>query len=667
MTNKEILKKLKIKLYELNLDPTPKKTKLGIKAKCPFHDDHTPSFNIFENENGYLIYNCFACGEKGSLKDLLKKLNINPKEYGLNEKRKFPKPFYEFMRKRLKASDKEIEYLAFNFGIEGDNEKLKIPYRDEEGNFLGGYFTRSYNKKEMRFAKGLERPLFFADDIKRFEDIRDISVFGVFITEGHMDALSLLKYNLPAVATGGSGNIEKYLATLEKLGVTNLYLAFDNDKAGREHTLNYIKKAYTKFYFNVKVIEIPEDYKDINEWLMKSDNFYNEFLEAKASADTPEGNGFFNYVDLSYGEMLKNNNFKNKYEILNKVIAFYGKILPQNYAFIDDEVINKILSYLSVDKTDWIERFEKVEIIKKEQQKKDYLINLTNDLIKSINDGDDIKVILDEYYRNASEVYLVENNDGSVYDMIDDIIKDIENDKQPYTSEFLKKDNNYLYIYPSDLNIIAGERGNGKTTFALNLLLEMLEKGYKCLYVTYEIPIRFLIRQLVGIKENIPFENTKDNMDKIREFALTYGKNFHLKEGIPIEDILFLGRYHKYDFIFVDYDEKVKTTKNFYGNYERELAYISGSLKDLARETESVVFLLSQVTVKKEKSKNGDLEYATRYSKNKEQDASLFLVVKKTENMEIRVAKNRYGFIPKEPIKLNINWESKKITPTIYI
>ena len=35
---------------------------------CPEHDDHNPSFNVFEY-NGKAYYKCFSCGFKGSLYD----------------------------------------------------------------------------------------------------------------------------------------------------------------------------------------------------------------------------------------------------------------------------------------------------------------------------------------------------------------------------------------------------------------------------------------------------------------------------------------------------------------------------------------------------------------------------------------------------------------------
>ena len=42
---------------------------------CPFHNEDTPSFAVYEDTNSYW---CFGCGEKGDSFDLIKKtLNMN--------------------------------------------------------------------------------------------------------------------------------------------------------------------------------------------------------------------------------------------------------------------------------------------------------------------------------------------------------------------------------------------------------------------------------------------------------------------------------------------------------------------------------------------------------------------------------------------------------------
>ena len=45
-----------------------------LMATCPFHSEKNPSFGVIVDSAGYGRYNCFACGEKGTIKGLIKKL-----------------------------------------------------------------------------------------------------------------------------------------------------------------------------------------------------------------------------------------------------------------------------------------------------------------------------------------------------------------------------------------------------------------------------------------------------------------------------------------------------------------------------------------------------------------------------------------------------------------
>jgi hypothetical protein len=49
---------------------------------CPFHEEHTPSFSVFEDNNHF---KCFGCGEQGDSIDFLMKLNNIPFRQAMNE------------------------------------------------------------------------------------------------------------------------------------------------------------------------------------------------------------------------------------------------------------------------------------------------------------------------------------------------------------------------------------------------------------------------------------------------------------------------------------------------------------------------------------------------------------------------------------------------------
>jgi len=75
----------------------------------------------------------------------------------------------------------------------------------------------------------------------------------IVITEGEFDALSLETIGVKAIAVGGTENYKRFME-LNTRNDINILTAFDNDEPGQSHNGEYY-------------IEIPQEYKDLNEWL----------------------------------------------------------------------------------------------------------------------------------------------------------------------------------------------------------------------------------------------------------------------------------------------------------------------------------------------------------------------------------------------------------------
>ena len=71
----ELLEKVYEKLKQMGRNPRKLSSKDKLVALCPFHNDHEPSFYIYEY-NGRLYYKCFGCGKHGSIWKLAKELEI---------------------------------------------------------------------------------------------------------------------------------------------------------------------------------------------------------------------------------------------------------------------------------------------------------------------------------------------------------------------------------------------------------------------------------------------------------------------------------------------------------------------------------------------------------------------------------------------------------------
>ena len=94
----------------------------------------------------------------------------------------------------------------------------------------------------------------------------------IFVTEGAIDALSLIKVGFQAVAVGGVTNYKTLIRTLENIKINpNFIILFDPDKAGRENSIN-LEKALTNmniFAVNEVLPSIDDkDDTDANKWLI---------------------------------------------------------------------------------------------------------------------------------------------------------------------------------------------------------------------------------------------------------------------------------------------------------------------------------------------------------------------------------------------------------------
>ena len=85
----------------------------------------------------------------------------------------------------------------------------------------------------------------------------------VVITEGELDCMTLNQCGIPSVSsTAGAGTFKPEWANLFT-SVMNVYLVFDNDKAGElgaQKVMSIIRRA--------KIVSLPDGFKDVNEFYL---------------------------------------------------------------------------------------------------------------------------------------------------------------------------------------------------------------------------------------------------------------------------------------------------------------------------------------------------------------------------------------------------------------
>lgn len=222
-------------------------------CRCIVHDDSKASMQFNLNTG---LWVCFACGEGGNLKRLCRELGISivaDPEPDIQElikkldllrmpsrKAGQPEPLDESHLTRYRFptdywtgrgfTDETI--AAFDLGFDPMHDLVSIPVRDEHGRLLGVIKRYLDPDAELRYRypKGFSRSQnLFASWL-----IEQAATDLVVICEGAVDAMKVWQAGFPAVAQYGSSIGPAQVRLLRRLGVGQVVLFFDNDKAGRK-------------------------------------------------------------------------------------------------------------------------------------------------------------------------------------------------------------------------------------------------------------------------------------------------------------------------------------------------------------------------------------------------------------------------------------------------
>lgn len=250
--------------------------------QCPFHKggkERNPSFSL-NTVDGY--YKCFACGKFGNITELSQLYNIDFTLESANGR-----------GVNLVVTDKEtevVDYPGFDedwiaeltanaypdqFLERGISEETLRQYRvchDTDSNCIvfpvyqangrpGYVFKRSAINKRF-YTQSNVRLLLYGID-KAYNRQRE----ELFITEGPIDALSLIDMGYNAVACFGLGSVVQMRDVL-KLGNRKVVLAFDNDKAGHEASIKWFSFLSRNCDKGLHRLQYPDsNIKDPNDLL----------------------------------------------------------------------------------------------------------------------------------------------------------------------------------------------------------------------------------------------------------------------------------------------------------------------------------------------------------------------------------------------------------------
>lgn len=149
----------------------------------------------------------------------------------------------------------------------------------------------------------------------------------------------------------------------------------------------------------------------------------------------------------------------------------------------------------------------------------------------------------------------------------------------------------------------------GKTQFALHFAKAASEAEKHCLFVSIEMTAEQLIMRMLTEDERLNLYDMKtgqlgreewicidENIREIENNKLFIADSYHIRYLNSIKSLARkLHRTDQLDLLIIDYLQLIKTNQTF-GTRDLEIGYITGELKSLAKELNTPVILLAQLS-----------------------------------------------------------------------
>jgi len=154
---------------------------------------------------------------------------------------------------------------------------------------------------------------------------------------------------------------------------------------------------------------------------------------------------------------------------------------------------------------------------------------------------------------------------------------------------------------PSDLIIIAAETSQGKTSLSLSLAYNMINAGKSVAFISMEMSQAQISHRLMSYDTLRSWRCAKDNKEMFQAAADRY-KNMQLHvadiTNVSINNVIANIRSAKFrlgiDCVFIDYLQLIRDSKS--QNREQEIGTIARGLKNLAKELNIPIVILSQLS-----------------------------------------------------------------------
>lgn len=289
-----------------------------------------------------------------------------------------------------------------------------------------------------------------------------------------------------------------------------------------------------------------------------------------------------------------------------------------------EDVFEKMMKVIAENKEPSLHR-----MIKALPEKQDLLLDLFADIDYSVSVDEMLEILNEGYLMRTINNGLIEagmkNNAKDKTDVIAKILQKLESNSTEskyidlYNIALLEVDNldkninpgvltGFKFIdalsggfQPSDLIIIAAETSQGKTSLSLSLAYNMMEKGKSVAFISMEMSKEQIARRMMTFDTLVSWRDAKRHKEMFRAAADRYkDKQYHVADisNVSISNVIANIRSAKYrlkiDCVFIDYLQLLRDGKS--QNREQEVGTIARSLKNLAKELNIPIILLSQLS-----------------------------------------------------------------------
>lgn len=241
-----------------------------------------------------------------------------------------------------------------------------------------------------------------------------------------------------------------------------------------------------------------------------------------------------------------------------------------------------------------------------------------------------------------------------------------ENKKENLKTGFDKLDDVLGGLEGGDVTILAARPSVGKSALATQIIENVAKKGRRVGHFNLEMNENQVYERFVSRLSGISLTRVrrakqflgdeKEKFDTANDKLSTYDAMIYTGSK-SVRDIKANSRHMKFDLIVIDYLQLIKSDKP-YANRASEVGVISKSIKELARELQVPVLLLSQLSRAVEQREDKEPQLSDlRESGDIEQDASNVIFLwnlsedKRAKGMSI--AKNRQGELKKIGIEFD--------------